>query len=76
MIDQPQTPIQPTVVRLMPLRDVLASVGLSQASVYRLMAAGEFPKPCKVGTASRWVSSEIEAWISDRVAERQQQRVA
>ena len=62
---------QPTVVRLMPLRDVLASVGMSQASVYRMIAAGEFPKPVKLGTASRWVSSEIEDWIAARVAERE-----
>jgi len=70
-----KTAPSPTVTRLMTLSDVLASVSLSQATVYRMIAAGEFPRPVKVGTASRWLSSEIEAWI-DALAAGRQQRAA
>jgi len=70
MTEQSESTPIPTVVRLMRLEDVKASVGLSQATIYRLIAGGQFPRPCKMGTGSRWVSSEIEAWIAERIVER------
>jgi predicted DNA-binding transcriptional regulator AlpA len=30
---------------------------------------GEFPLPIKVGGATRWISSEIHAWLAARIAE-------
>ncbi|MFA5684586.1 MAG: AlpA family phage regulatory protein [Lysobacteraceae bacterium] len=51
-------------VRLLPLREVRRIVGLSPATIYRQIAAGDFPAPCKQGTRSLWVSTEIDAWIA------------
>jgi predicted DNA-binding transcriptional regulator AlpA len=34
------------------------------------MAAGKFPRPVKVGRASRFVAAEVDAWIQARVADR------
>ena len=45
--------------------EVERRTGLRRSSVYRLMRAGRFPAPLKVGPASvRWPASEIEAWIA------------
>ncbi len=52
------------VLRLEPLKVVKARVGLSEATVYRLLAAGQFPKAHrKVGKKSLWLSTDIDAWI-------------
>ena len=49
---------------------VSARVALKHTAIYAGMAAETFPKPVKVGTGSRWVESEIEAWMLERIAER------
>jgi predicted DNA-binding transcriptional regulator AlpA len=38
--------------------------------VKRAAQAGVFPKPVKIGSLSMWVVSEIEAWVDNRIAER------
>lgn len=50
--------------RLLRLGEVLARVGFSKSTLYRMMAAGQFPSPVKVGGQTvRWRSEEIESWI-------------
>lgn len=44
--------------------------GISRSHAYELMAANAFPLPVKIGRASRWVSTEIDAWIAARIAAR------
>lgn len=46
--------------------------GISRSHAYDLMkeTPPAFPLPVKIGRASRWVSSEIDAWIAARIAER------
>lgn len=39
-------------------------VGISVRTVWRLVSAGEFPSPRKIGTATRWKRSEVEDWIA------------
>ena len=40
---------------------------LSRSSIYRLMQAGEFPRPVKVGpNAVKWRASDITAWVESR----------
>ena len=56
--------------------EVEAATGLSRSSIYRLVAAGEFPRPILLGSrAARsrsvgWRADEIAAWIEQRTAER------
>ncbi|MFC4727973.1 helix-turn-helix transcriptional regulator [Coralloluteibacterium thermophilus] len=45
-------------------------VGLKRTAIYGAIAAGTFPKPVKVGAKSLWVDTEVEAWITRRIAER------
>ncbi|MFE4109420.1 helix-turn-helix transcriptional regulator [Kosakonia sp. YIM B13611] len=42
--------------------------GLSDKWFYKLISLGEFPKPIKLGRRSRWLKSEIEAWVLERIA--------
>lgn len=48
---------------LLPIREVRARVGLSQATIYRLVAAGSFPRQHHVHGRSLWRSDEVAAWI-------------
>lgn len=59
----------PEGLSLLPLKSVKARVGLSTATVYRMMQRGTFPKPRKVGTKSLWRSDEIDTWILAQTCE-------
>ncbi|MGQ5245456.1 helix-turn-helix transcriptional regulator [Xanthomonas arboricola] len=58
--------------RLLRLRDVLDKVGLSKSTVYAMIRRKEFPKPVHLGCMATWVESEIDAWITSRIDERDQ----
>ncbi|WP_455871834.1 helix-turn-helix transcriptional regulator [Serratia proteamaculans] len=36
---------------------------------YKLISEGRFPKPIKLGRSSRWLKSEVEAWVQQRIAQ-------
>ncbi|EPL3465050.1 AlpA family transcriptional regulator [Citrobacter freundii] len=36
---------------------------------YKLISEGLFPKPIKLGRSSRWLKSEVEAWLQQRIAD-------
>jgi len=49
---------------LIALRKVEEDCGFSKASIYRMMARGEFPKPAKrAGRSVRWLKSEVQQWV-------------
>lgn len=53
--------------QLLRLNEVIAMVGLSRDSIYRLAKAGKFPKAVKIGLrANAWRVSEIQEWIDSR----------
>lgn len=65
--------MQPTTsnTSLLRRRDVEKLTALSRSRIYALMESGDFPKPCRLGTMSvAWVESEIQSWISARIADR------
>lgn len=41
--------------------------GLTDKWFYKLIKDGVFPKPIKLGRSSRWLQSEVEAWLQDRI---------
>ena len=59
--------------RFLRLADVVASVGVSRAMIYKLMHQRDdpFPTPVKIGCASLWVEGEVAAWKARRMAARQ-----
>jgi len=53
--------------RLLRRGEVELRCGLARTSIYRMMRAGTFPEPIKVGPRSvRWAESEIEKWVAER----------
>lgn len=56
-------------IKLLRIRQVVERVGLHRGSIYRLMAAGEFPRPVPLSAKSRaWVEAEIDQWLRERIA--------
>ncbi|MGV4196457.1 helix-turn-helix transcriptional regulator [Citrobacter freundii] len=43
--------------------------GLTDKWFYKLIKDGAFPKPIKLGRSSRWLQSEVEAWLQQRIAQ-------
>lgn len=59
------------MTRLLPLRLVNDRTGLSKSSIYRLEKEGKFPKRVTITeTRVAWVESEIDAWIAEKIAAR------
>jgi prophage regulatory protein len=53
---------------LLRMAEVTRTVGLSRATIYRLMERGQFPRAVTLtGSAVAWVRAEVEAWIAERV---------
>lgn len=52
---------------LLRLPQVLAMTGRGRTSTLDDVKSGSFPKPVKIGSASFWVCSEVQAWIADRI---------
>lgn len=48
----------------------LAKTGLSRSAMYRLLRAGQFPAPVKIGRSIAFADAEIDAWIAAKLAER------
>lgn len=62
-------------MRIMRLDEVMTVTGLRRSSVYKYMAIGTFPRPVPLSDrAVGWVSFEIEEWVKERIAARDQQR--
>jgi len=53
------------------LPEVKGMTGLGRSKIYALIAEGTFPKQVKLGcSSSGWVESEVQQWINDCVADR------
>lgn len=46
--------------------------GLTDKWFYKLIKEGEFPKPIKLGRSSRWLQSEVESWLQQRIQQSRQ----
>jgi prophage regulatory protein len=54
--------------RLLRVTEVMARTGLSRPTIYRWMAAGQFPKPVPLGRVLvAWPESAISAFIAETV---------
>lgn len=49
--------------------EVQARTGLARSTIYASIAAGNFPRPVKLGARSvGWLDSEVDQWLAERVA--------
>ena len=56
-----------TTRRLLDRHEVERMVRMSRSTLYEAMAAGEFPRPIRVGKRSvRWKEDEVLAWLESR----------
>ena len=62
MATQPVTPV------LIRLPGVCALVGLSKSQIYRLVRAGDFPEPVRIGANSvAWPAERVNAWVNEKI---------
>jgi len=62
---------EPPPDRLIRLAAVCDIVGVSRATIYRMIRAETFPPPVKVNAASLWVEREVSAWVDVKVEKRE-----
>jgi prophage regulatory protein len=56
------------------LADVIDRTGLGRSTIYKLMAENDFPSSVPLSARSvAWVEQEIEDWIFNRIAQRDNQ---
>ena len=52
-------------------KQLKAKDGLPESTRYKLISEGKYPKPVKLGPRmSAWLEDEVEAWMAERVAQR------
>lgn len=58
-------------IKFLRMPEVLDRVGISRPTLYRMISAGKFPKPVRIGErSSGWINREIDAWVEGRVTDR------
>ncbi|EEU9471622.1 AlpA family phage regulatory protein [Escherichia coli] len=49
------------------MKFITRRTGLSDKWFYKLIQEGVFPKPIKMGRASRWLKSDLEEWLQAKI---------
>jgi prophage regulatory protein len=66
----------PNPERWLTLNEVLSVTSLSRTTIYDMIREADFPRQVKVGSASRWVESDVVDWMARKHAERPTSRAA
>lgn len=53
--------------KMVDMKFITEFTGLTDKWFYKLISEDQFPKPIKLGRSSRWMQSEIEKWIVERI---------
>ncbi|QJQ17127.1 helix-turn-helix transcriptional regulator [Enterobacter hormaechei] len=53
--------------KLVDMTFITKLTGLTDKWFYKLIKDGAFPKPIKLGRSSRWLQSEVEKWLRERI---------
>lgn len=53
--------------RLLRLPAVMAMTGRGRTATLDDVKAGRFPAPVRIGRATCWAESEVQAWIAERI---------
>jgi prophage regulatory protein len=57
-------------MKILRLKQVIETTGLARSTIYKLIAAGTFPRQIALtenGKSSGWILGEVESWIRARV---------
>ncbi len=52
--------------QLLTVHAAAAKISMSVSWLYQAVQQGKFPRPIRLGGASRWSSREIDAWIYEQ----------
>ena len=55
----------------MPMSELPGYTLTCRSRLYDLVKNGKFPQPLKLGSSSRWVRAEVDAWMQQQQAEAQ-----
>lgn len=55
---------------LIDFKQVSTKVCMGRSRIYGLIGEGKFPPPVKIGASSRWIQTEIDAYIATLAATR------
>lgn len=55
--------------KLVSMAFITQLTGLTDKWFYKLIQLGLFPKQIKLGRSSRWLKSEVEDWLRQRIEE-------
>ncbi|EOL8949503.1 helix-turn-helix transcriptional regulator [Cronobacter dublinensis] len=55
--------------QMVDMKFITAFTGLTDKWFYKLISEGDFPRPIKMGRASRWLKSEVEKWMQQRISD-------
>ncbi|MDU6684224.1 MAG: AlpA family transcriptional regulator [Enterobacteriaceae bacterium] len=53
--------------QMVDMKFITTFTGLTDKWFYKLISEGDFPQPIKMGRASRWLKSEVEKWMQQRI---------
>lgn len=56
--------------KLEDIKSITKRVRLSRSTIYAWVKDGRFPAQVKLGKSSRWLTSEVNDWISGRISKR------
>lgn len=60
--------------KLIDLPEVESKIGFKKSYIFKAVKKGEFPEPVRLGRRKTlWVEREVDAWINDRIQERDSQ---
>ncbi|ENC24347.1 prophage CP4-57 regulatory family protein [Escherichia coli P0299438.7] len=53
--------------KMVDMKFITEFTGLTDKWFYKLISEGQFPRPVKLGRSSRWMQSEVEKWVQERI---------
>ncbi len=53
--------------KMVDMKFITAFTGLTDKWFYKLISEGKFPEPIKLGRSSRWMQSEVEKWVQEKI---------
>ncbi|WP_109419188.1 helix-turn-helix transcriptional regulator [Proteus terrae] len=69
MTNSTSSPISLLDNQFIDMKFITQLTGLTDKWFYKLIQEGEFPKPVKFGRSSRWLKSDVELWLTNRILE-------
>jgi predicted DNA-binding transcriptional regulator AlpA len=62
--------------RLIRRSEVEALAGFRSSRIYEMIREEKFPRPTRIGGAARWSLREVQSWVDERLAERDQPQIS